>query len=240
MLTSKLEELIWKGKAFPRTYCVGGTQKHVLNIQPDRFIIITDILYFPFYSYSGNTNLYTDLEGIEKWIKTNNISTQLTIFGEKNFNRFQFRNNIGFVGITDRAAQGLAIPQTPTHLDTYLIHTTGVSFTFSWGVPFVPTDGTSLPNTTAFSNPVDYGKLGDPVVDATTQINDVSTTVTQFLNYVSREAGFNGIDATTNELAYPVDADTNIESVYRRNGNNHPLVQVSYIEILGSPNNVGL
>ena len=243
MLTSKLEDLIWKGKAFPKTYCVGGTQKHVLNIQPDRFIIITDILYFPFYSLNfgeADQNVFTDLQQIEKWIRSNNISTQLTILGEKNYNRFQFRNNISFAGLIATDSKCYAIPQTPTHLDTYLIHTTGVSFTFSWGVPLIPTDGSSLPNTTAFSNPVDYGKLGDPVVDATTQINDVSTGTTQFLNYYSREAGYNAIDATTNELAYPVDRDTNIESQYRRYGNNHPLVQVSYIEILGSPNNIGL
>ena len=242
MLTSKLEDLIWKGKAFPKTFCVGGTQKHVIDIQPDRFIIITDILYFPFYSGNfseGDQNPFTTLQEINTWIKSNNISTQLTILGEKNFNRFQFRNNISFVGITARDAKGYAIPQTPTHVDTYLIHTTGVSFTFSYGVPFIPTDGTSLPDTTAFSNPVDYGKLGDPVVDATTQINDVSTGTTNFLNYVSREAVAIG-DATTNELAYPVDNDTNIKSDYRKFGNSHPILQVSYVEILGSPNNIGL
>ena len=240
MLTSKLEDLIWKGEAFPKTYCVGGTQKHVLNIQPDRFIIITDLLYFPFIAnfQEGTQEPEIGFQDISKWIASNNISTQLTILGEKNFNRFQFRNNVNFVN--DNSDLYLGIPGTPTHLDSYLIHTTGVSFTFSFGVPFIATDGPTLQDSTAFSNPVDYGKLGDAVVNNTTQINDVSTVTTQFLNYYSREAGYNGIDATTNELAYPVDRDTNILSFQRKFGNGHPLVQVSYIEILGSPNNIGL
>jgi hypothetical protein len=242
MLTSKLEDLIWKGKAFPKTFCVGGTQKHVLNIQPDRFIIITDLLYFPHISINQeeSSEPYIDFRDINKWISINHISTQLTILGEKNFNRFQFRNNINFLQSPDDARLFLGIPATPTSLDTYLIHTTGVSFTFSFGTPLTPTDGGTLPDSTAFSNPVDYGKLGDLVVDNTTQINDVSTGITQFFNYVSREAGYNGIDATTNELAYPVDNDTNINSNYRKFGNSHPIVQVSYVEILGSPNNIGL
>ena len=98
MLTSKLEDLIWKGKAFPRTFCVGGTQKHVLNIQQDRFIIITDLLYFPFYANANGDepSPYTTPVELDQWIQSNHISTQLTILGEKNFNRFQFRNNISF------------------------------------------------------------------------------------------------------------------------------------------------
>jgi hypothetical protein len=241
MLTSKLEDLIWKGKAFPKTFCVGATQKHVLNIQPDRFIIITDLLYFPFYAnYNEESEETSTYNGeINGWIKSNHIATQLTILGEKNFNRFQFRNNISFVPADTTNTIFYPIPATPTHIDAYLIHTTGVSFTFSHGQNIIPTDGGTLPNSTAFSNPVDYGKLGDPVVNATTQVNDVSTGITQFLNYVSREAVAVG-DATTNELAYPVDATTNIESGYRKFGNSYPIVQVSYVEILGSPNNIGL
>jgi hypothetical protein len=240
MLTSKLEDLIWKGKAFPKTLCVGGTQKQGLDIQQDRFIIITDLLYFPFIANTSEEaeDPYIPLRVIAKWIESNNISTQLTILGEKNFNRFQFRNNVGFV--SDGQDKFLGIPQTPTHVDTYLIHTTGVSFTFSFGVPFIPTDGVNLADTFAYSNPVDYGKLGDPVVDVTTQINDVSTSVTSFQNFYTRKVVPLGFNAATNELAYPVDNDTNIQSFQRKYGNGHPIVQVSYIEVLGSPNNIGL
>lgn len=240
MLTSKLEDLIWKGKAFPKTFCVGGTQKHVIDIQQDRFIIITDILYFPFYANNDpeTPTTYTTIPELDSWIKSNRISTQLTILGEKNFNRFQFRNNVNFVPLDPSLQSFYPIPQTPIHLDTYLIHTTGVSFTFSFGVPLSATDGGTLASSVAFSNPVDYGKLGDTVVDNTTQVNDVSTG-TIFENYVSRIAPAIG-DATTNELAYPVDTGTNITSNLRKFGNNHPIVQVSYIEILGQPNNIGL
>lgn len=241
MLTSKLEDLIWKGKAFPKTFCVGNTQKHVLNIQPDRFIIITDILYFPFYANQDpeSEQAYTTFEQIQKWIDNNRISTQLTILGEKNFNRFQFRNNISFVKNIEGREEYLAIPQTPTHLDTYLIHTTGVSFTFSYGSKWNNSNGNTLPNSTGFSAPVDYGKDGDSVVYSTTQIGDMSTGDFTFTNYYAR----NDIPANfpaTQELAYSVDSTTNILNTYRKYGNQHPILQVSYIEILGSPNNIGL
>lgn len=243
MLTSKLEDLIWQGKAFPKTFCVGGTQKHVIDIQPDRFIIITDILYFPFFAMQPDpeiSNVFIpDIEVIGKYIASNHISTQLTILGEKNYNRFQFRNNVNFVSDNNGTdSRFLAIPQTPTHLDTYLIHTTGVSFTFSYGVGATPTDGPTLASSTAFSNPVDYGKQGDLIVDNTTQISDVSIGPTTFENYVSRTAPAG--TPTTNELAYPVNSFTNITSDQRVYGNQHPIVQVSYIEILGQPNNIGL
>jgi len=238
MLTSKLEDLIWKGKAFPKTFCVGGTQKHVLNIQPDRFIIITDILYFPFFAYElreGSSKV--TWEQIDQWIRFNYISTQLTILGEKNFNRFQFRNNIYFNAITPENNTFLAIPGSATHLDTYLIHTTGVSFSFSLGNILSPTDGNTLAESVAFNSPADYGKDGDTDIIPTTQINLIQSD-NDFFNYVSRPV-VNGENAT-NELAYPVDGGTNIPSYFRQYGNQHPILQVSYIEILGQPDNIGL
>jgi len=237
MLTSKLEDLIWKGKAFPKTFCVGGTQKHVINIQPDRFIIITDILYFPFFACQLSDSSYIGADQIETWIRTNHISTQLTILGEKNFNRFQFRNNIYFNPTKNDFSQFLAIPESPTHVDTYLIHTTGVSFSFSFGTPLTPTNDFTLAESVAYSSPADYGKIGDTNYLATTQINQ-NDSDNSFSNWVSRPARIHV--ASTNELAYPVDSGTNIESSYRQYGNQHPIVQVSYIEIMGQPNNIGL
>jgi len=239
MLTSKLENLIWEGKAFPKTFCVGNTQKHVLNIQPDRFIIITDILYFPFFAgYNQEINLDVSFGNILDWVKKNHISTQLTILGEKNFNRFQFRNNVNFV-FDDQDLTYLPIPGQPTFLNTYLIHTTGVSFTFSFGSPWNNLNGNTLPESTGFSAPIDYGKDGDSDVFPVTQIGDLSTADFTFTNYYGR----NDIPANfpaTQELAYSVDSTTNITSDLRPYGNSHPILQVSYVEILGSPNNIGL
>jgi len=241
MLTSKLEDLIWKGKAFPKTFCVGNTQKHVLNIQPDRFIIITDILYFPFYANQDpeSERPTTLFEEIAKWIDSNRISTQLTILGEKNFNRFQFRNNISFVKNIEGNREYLAIPQTPTHLDTYLIHTTGVSFTFSHGTKWNNLNTIVLPSSTAYSAPIDYGKEGDSTAYPVTTIADMTTTDFTFTNYYDR-IGIPSNFPATKELAYPVDSTTSITSGQRLYGNQHPILQVSYIEILGSPNNIGL
>lgn len=238
MLSSKLEDLIWKGKAFPKTFCVGNTQKHVLNIPPDRFIIITDILYFPFYAVDQGAD-YSEFDYIKKYINDNHISTQLTILGEKNYNRFQFRNNLNFIQAPDNRNKYVCLPSTPISLDTYLIHTTGVSFTFSHGTIWNNLDGNTLPTSTAFSAPVDYGKDGDSVVYPTTQIGDMSTGDFTFTNYYAR----NDIPANfpaTQELAYPVDSTTNIANNQRIYGNQHPILQVSYVELLGSPNNIGL
>jgi len=241
MLTSKLENLIWEGKAFPKTFCVGNTQKHVLNIQPDRFIIITDILYFPFYAKyeSDSTDAFVSIYDINKWIISNHISTQLTILGEKNFNRFQFRNNVNFISNNDGTKNYIPIPGQATFLNTYLIHTTGVSFTFSFGSAFNNLNGNTLPESTAFSAPIDYGKDGDLNVYPVTQIGDLTTGDFTFTNYYGR----NDIPANfpaTQELAYSVDSTTNITSDLRPYGNSHPILQVSYVEILGQPNNIGL
>ncbi len=46
MLTPILEKLILSGKASYNTFVVGGSEKHILNVENDRFIIITDLLYF--------------------------------------------------------------------------------------------------------------------------------------------------------------------------------------------------
>ena len=62
MLSPKLEDLILKGRAFFRTAVIGGTQKATINIDDDRFIIITDMIYFPgFYDRNllGDRSLYS-------------------------------------------------------------------------------------------------------------------------------------------------------------------------------------
>jgi hypothetical protein len=46
MITPHLEKLILCGKAFFKTFVAGG-DKHTLSFGNDRFIIITDITYFP-------------------------------------------------------------------------------------------------------------------------------------------------------------------------------------------------
>jgi len=75
MITPKLEKLIWEGKAFFKTF-VAGSQKSTLNINNDRFIVITDI------TYSGYQ--------LENFPVQENA--QLNIYGEKGFNHYIFRN----------------------------------------------------------------------------------------------------------------------------------------------------
>jgi len=48
MITTKLEELIWQGKARSRTWCIGGAGVSRIPVQKNSFIVITDILWTPF------------------------------------------------------------------------------------------------------------------------------------------------------------------------------------------------
>ena len=45
MIPEKLQKLILQGKAQANTFVAGGAPKAVLNVQNDRFIIITSINY---------------------------------------------------------------------------------------------------------------------------------------------------------------------------------------------------
>ena len=53
MITPILEKLILSGRAFYKTAVVGGS-KTTLNIENDRFIIITDILFLGYGTSSAS------------------------------------------------------------------------------------------------------------------------------------------------------------------------------------------
>ena len=58
MITPHLEKLILCGKASYNTFVIGGSEKCILNVDNDRFIIITDIIYFSQLNLkSGQSNL---------------------------------------------------------------------------------------------------------------------------------------------------------------------------------------
>jgi hypothetical protein len=225
MITPKLEQLIWEGKAFFKTY-VAGPLKSTLNIDNDRFIIITDIQFSGFYD--GNA-----LSG------KNNI--QLSIYGEKGFNHYIFRNvnaNVMAVydsfnnTITDVNTLQLTEPQT---INTYLLHTTQVGFSFISNVGNTPAAAVvaSVSNP-SYAPPLDYGKDGD--TGAITTIPSITPIPGTMLNFVQNRQGYvlpDGV-VTTQQIQFEALAA------------NRPLTSsagycfanVNYIEILGKPENM--
>ena len=114
MVTPKLEEWILCGKAFFKTFVAGG-DKHTLTFGNDRFIIITDITYFPM-------NIGTAVKGDET-INLQNHNTQVAIYGERGYNHYIFRN------FNDARNNSLDFCG-PTTINTYLLHEQQVGFSF--------------------------------------------------------------------------------------------------------------
>ena len=136
MITQGLEKLILCGRAFPKTFVAGGGQKSNIFVQNDRFIVITDIVYFSRKNLLGRAS-YADCINNVNPLQLNSLTTQLTILSERGFNRFLFRDNL-----TTQMGGEDCSPIGSHKIDTYCIHTKAVSFSFSWSFftssPFDP------------------------------------------------------------------------------------------------------
>ena len=235
MITQGLERLILCGRAFPKTFVAGGGQKSNIFVQNDRFIVITDIVYFSRKPLPGVAT-YAECIDNSNPNKLNSLTTQLTILSERGFNRFLFRDNL-----TEQSRGDDCSPIGNTKIDTYLIHTKAVSFTFSKGgnmlVQNINPAGIEDPNTIgSLQTPSDYGKLGTPGVIPVTIETTVSS-ATAFINNYS--VGRNGLNvAESNELAFPVDTLTNMQDI--ADFNCMPIANIFYVEVLGMPGNIDI
>jgi len=233
MLTPKLEELIWCGKATFKTFVAGGSQRNTLEIENDRFIIITDITYFNTGSFpeniEANENTWTNLQ-------LQGMNTQLTVLGERGVNRFLFRNS--FVSV-DKGASTHLSPIGHTLINTYLLHTTEVGFAFSFAQDMIGNVNAVLSaNNYALSSPTDYGRLGlTGAIAVSERMNPNGAAVYEDnFNAKTNTPGVN----TSNELSFPVDTVNNIPDTNRINSWAYPIAHINYVEILGLPNNIGL
>lgn len=235
MITPGLEKLILCGRAFPKTFVAGGGQKSNIFVQNDRFIIITDIVYFSRKPLVGSAT-YKDCVDNTDPLKLNSLTTQLTILSERGFNRFLFRDNLTMqMGGVDCSPIG------NTKIDTYLIHTKAVSFTFSKGGfltgPGITVAGIQDPNTIgSLQTPSDYGKLGTPGAIPVTSSAFVSSATLFNNNYSTGK--FGGATAESAELAFPVDTLTNL--VENTDFNCMPIANIFYVEVLGMPGNINI
>jgi hypothetical protein len=227
MITPKLEELILCGKAFFKTAVLGGNMS-TLNIENDRFIIITDITYLPFYNTDTALNV--------------NINMQVSIVGERGFNHYFFRNHkfyqqYYYDGAGAGRDNGVLMMCEPQSINCYILHTKQVGFSFLTGqqVPVLNYNTAAADNPT-YDTPLDYGKDGDPgAVQVPTDIQ----LRTGFVNQIVNRGGSGlGVGQTvTQQLQFPAVIQTRPDIF---NQNAYPVINVNYVEILGQPNNIGI
>jgi hypothetical protein len=121
-------------------------------------------------------------------------------------------------------------PIGSTQIDTYLVHETDISITFSAGGRRTNVSGNFPDNTPANFPPYDYGQGTDPrALPVVLESQDTSLT--------SLPTGLNNLipGPYTSEFTIPVDPGhyPNVTAPF-----NYPLVHVQYIEILGNPTNI--
>jgi len=230
MITPYLEKLIIEGKAIYKTFVAGYSQKHIMNIPENRYIILTDLWYTPTLYFIPNgpkniTNQFID-----------HMITQLTILGDRGFNRFLFKNSISrdkYVDSITRAEESFYSANNPIHISCYLIHTKGISFTFSNQEEINVTTALAPFEVPALPNPTDYGKNGIPG-----SINTISNILTfsGFQNDFHNQK-LNTGSGGDNEFCFPVNANTNLDENLKDTSISYPILNVGYVEILGQPKN---
>jgi hypothetical protein len=235
MITPILEKLILCGKASFNTFVAGASEKSILFVDNDRFIIITGLTYFP--SVNGENCL--DLDEVEmKAILDRN--TQVKIFSEKSLNNFIFRNelNVSEVRVTATERSFTVTPGAPIKLDTFLIHDNSVSFTFSYALSVIDAARSiTKAQSVAYPLPIDYGKEGQNALPVRT-IGSTFDAVTPVNIYSGGPFSNDGTQNGFNEFVYPVDVNTAIPNKNMTLAANYPLLLVDYVEIIGNPTNI--
>jgi hypothetical protein len=219
MLTPKLEELILKGRAFFKTFVAGGT-KHTLSFGDDRFIIITDITYFPMNIPDKNTEP--------------NHNTQVAIYGERGYNHFIFRN-YNNTNINNPGIHGFC---SPTTIDLYLMHTKQVGFSFVNAPYFTNLNtGVASGDNPAYNAPLEYGKDGDPGAIPVILTWDAFNGPVVQNNLTTRPAP---TITESQQLFFPFSNDGSFRDSFGDKEYEYPLLHVNYVEILGLPNNLSI
>jgi hypothetical protein len=228
MITPILEKLILSGRAFYKTAVVGGS-KTTIDIENDRFIIITGIHFLGYM-------------GVSTTIARDTI-TQLSIYGEKGFNHYIFANvRQSTTEYWDSTAGAARIANVKTaisqpKIDSYLLHTTSVGFSFlvnGGASPTVASNGVASGNNPGFEPPIDYGKDGQTgALNVDLQIN---LNASLLCDLVPRYTGL-GVGANISEqLQLPATAATTPTSA----ANSYmPIANIDYVEVLGIPENIG-
>ena len=235
MITDKLQNLIISGKAIYNTITIGGGQKFVLNVKKNRFIIIHNIVYM------GASKLNILGNNLEKLNDLENLgNTQLKIFSNKSKNQFMFRDFYDISILTNEPETLYAVtPKGVTNIDTYLIHESDISFTFSnCGLSASIINANSPADSPAQPQPNDYGSDGQSGI--TTPTRQVSTSV---LGLVKKQTLIGGSafiqgGGNTEELQFTFPVDSTTDYVQLDNPGSYPIVNIQYVEVKGIPANL--
>jgi hypothetical protein len=220
MLTPQLEQWILCGKAFFKTFVAGG-DKHTLNIGNDRFIIITDITYFPMNMPPADPDLGKD-----------NHNTQVAIYGERGYNHFIFRN-FNFTNAASELNRRAKDFCSPVTIHTYLLHEQQVGFSFC-NAPYFVNAANGIANTEnpGYKPPIEFGIDGQPgALPVTLTADDFTGTIQQ--NFTTRPASGS---VESQQLLFPFSAATTFVKLDEKF--EYPLLHVNYVEVIGSSNNI--
>jgi hypothetical protein len=216
MITPQLEKLILCGKAFFKTFVAGG-DKHTLTFGNDRYIIITDITYFPMNCLPADRVNGKD-----------NHNTQVAIYGERGYNNFIFRN-FNNTNVTNANIHGFCSPVT---INTFILHEQQVGFSFCNAAFFNNVSvGPASTQNPSYSPPIEFGKDGDlGAVPVALTADDFTGTIQQ--NFTTRPASGSN---ESQQLLFPYSAATQFDF---ENSFEYPLLHVNYVEVLGQPGNI--
>jgi len=232
MITPHLEKLILCGKASYNTYVIGGSEKCILNVANDRFIIITDLTYFSQLNLPNEVN-NLNMNEANLQILVNNLNTQLKIFSRKSNNTFLFRNQIEIATNLTSTAHDV-FPVGSVKLDTFLIHDQDVSFTFSKnGKNGALVTALSPSQSVGNQPPFDYGLQGEVGALPVSILRGDAT----FQNVPAGKKRLDPGFPQSLELMFSVDAATQLTNLDKTFS--YPILNVGYVEILGAPTNIG-
>jgi len=235
MITPHLEKLIFTGKAAYMTHVIGGTQKAILNVKSNHFIVIIDLHYNYAMKMPKIMGTSDDLTNLES-----KFNTQVKIFSEKSMNSFMFRDAVTLTGVAGQGTPFFAMPNGGIKLDTYLIHESSVSFTFS-NAGTLSDNVAQIMDTgqVAFAPPYDYGKNGQGGALVVREIGkvDLSSSGNDFVNSAGEILAKAQVgQSSPNELMTPVDAANNYTDII--NAFQYPVLNVGYVEIDGNLTNM--
>jgi hypothetical protein len=236
MITPLLEKLILNGKASFNTFVAGGSQKCILNIPNEHFIIITSIQYASALKSTNTVLNQLQLNGLHKI-----YNTQLKIFSRKSLNTFLFRDSLN-IGATGDDGTGIekymVTPIGNQKIDTYLVHESEVSFTFSYASLLSNlTVALSKEDTIAYPPPADYGKSGQIGALPVRLVTAIPFSLSgNDLQAQGGQASVTGSAAISKECIFPVDSNSSYNAINEPYA--YPIVNVNYVLIQGMPNNI--
>jgi hypothetical protein len=223
MITPYLESKIHEGLAEYKTFSVGGSQKHILGVEKNSYIIIVQLIYFPVVNGRNIDDVAT--------IDVNRI-TQLNIFdkAQKSFNNFVFRNNITEIGTPP--ANNRIFGGTPIVIPTYLIMETDVSFTFAKGQNLTSLSlAVSEGQAPTLAPPSDYGGVADPGAIPVHKITRSAVGDEIYQGGRSIKRGTGAGQRSYEQLQFPVNVLS--QPPYPLEVQGMPIVQVGYVKVYG-------